>query len=150
MNTPGRFDHKIGLQLTPWQLRRIPFCSGSNLPAIHDNPTFFGRNRARIASMNRVVLTQVCERITAGQVVNRDDFEVLPLLQNAKHEAADTAKSIDANTDSHDETLRLGGKSGDKKDVRLGLIEGRCQGAFPGNSTPGRATAHNLGPPGGA
>ena len=57
----------------------------------------FDTHLAGKAAVDAVVLEKVSQRIDAGEVVDRDDFDALLVEELAEGQTADAAESIDGN-----------------------------------------------------
>ena len=78
-------------------------CDDLDLVAVDDHHAFAGFDGAGEAAMDAVVLQQVRVGVVVGQIVDRDDLDIVAarFVNSPQHQPADTAKSIDGNLNSH-------------------------------------------------
>jgi hypothetical protein len=100
---PGALDDDVDLLLGPGEFGRIAFRQGQNLLAVDDQVRVGGGYRTVEAAVNAVVLQQRSQHLVVSQIVDCDDFEfIFPCGQNSESQSADTAKTIDSDTNWHD------------------------------------------------
>ena len=102
----GGLQGDLAAEGLPRQVGRVLLGGDRDLLAVDDEGLVGGLDRAVELLVDAVVLQQVGQVLGIGQVVDRDDLELLRLLgQDAEDEAADAAEAIDTDADSHRESL---------------------------------------------
>ena len=97
----GRFEDDVDAEVLPGQLGRVAHREHLELVAV-DRDGVFSRFDLRVqVAEHRVVLEQVRQRRRVGEIVHRDEIDVLVAERGAHDVAADAAEAIDANLHSH-------------------------------------------------
>ena len=99
----GRLDDDVGPDLGPGQVAWIAFREDREaLLALDGDLTIAGDDVLAESAEDAVVLEQVREGLRVGQVVHADDLDVGAAgLEGSVEVAADAAKAIDTNANSH-------------------------------------------------
>jgi hypothetical protein len=99
----GRFEHHVGADLAPLELRRVALLREADPLAVDDQRVAVDRDLALEAAVHRVVLQHVRQVVGLEQVVDGDDLDVvLEVLDGgAQHVATDAAEAVDTEFDSH-------------------------------------------------
>src|ERR1041385_8536862 len=95
---PGRFNHDIRIISAPLQLCRIFLGGNGNHLPVDDNGISFRFYIARKATVDGIILEQVCKRMRVGKIVYSDDFNVFALKNHTKRNAADATETVYGNT----------------------------------------------------
>ncbi len=103
----GGFDHHLHPQLAPRQLGRIAFREHLERLAVDHDVAALDLDLMPEPAVDRVVLEQMGERGSVGDIVDRDDFEVLFAQRRAKEHPADPAEAVDPDPDRHSRFLPL-------------------------------------------
>ncbi len=97
----GRFDHDIDPQVFPGQRLGIALGQDLDLLAIHDERTVGQFDLTGKATVDGVVLEKMGKRGGVGDVVDRHDLIVPPLMGRPKDQSSDPTETVDADTDAH-------------------------------------------------
>ncbi len=98
----GGFNHHVGTDFTPLQVGRVALLRQADGFAIHHQVAIFHGHIALEAAMHAVVLEHVGQVVGFEQVVDANHFDVREVLHaRAEHHAANAAKTVDTNLDSH-------------------------------------------------
>ena len=104
----GALKHHVGLAVGPRQVRRVLLRGDGDARPIDDQHLALGLDVALEPTVHAVILQQVCQRFGIGQVVDADDVElVLSRPHRPEHDAADAAKSVDADVACHPNSLLI-------------------------------------------
>ncbi len=120
----GGFDHDINTELRPRQVCRVLFGEDLELITIDGQLFAIDLDRARKFTVNLVVFEQMRECRSVRQIVNSRNVESLDLQCAPKHESADTSKTIDTESNSHEEN-ELVRKPLQKYEIKSGLLRDR-------------------------
>ena len=99
----GGLDDHINTEFFPRELGRIALAQNTNLIAVDTQSAVEDFDLTRIAPVHGVVLEQVGEGGSVGQVVDRDEVEIADavFLRSAQHIAADSTETVDRNSGGH-------------------------------------------------
>ena len=97
----GRLEHDVDAEILPRQLRRILLREHLELIAADLDGVAGGADRHGEVAEHRVVFQQVRERRRVGDVVDRDDVDVVVRQRRAHDVAADSSEPVDADLDGH-------------------------------------------------
>ena len=92
---PGRLEHDVDAKVLPRQLRRILDREHLELFAVDADSLAARLDVGVQVAEYRVVLEQVCERGGVGEIVDRDEVDVLGAQGRAHDVAPDAAESVD-------------------------------------------------------
>src|SRR5271166_2563634 len=98
----GRFDHDLHAEVPPRELRGVALGENLEWLAIDKDGAAFGAHFLGQGAMNRIILQEMRERGSVGDVVDGDDLERVLMMQGSavKH-SADTSESVDTNSNRH-------------------------------------------------
>jgi hypothetical protein len=97
-----RLQDHVHTEVAPGQVARVALLEDLDRLAVHDDLIAGGLHLVGQAAQNAVVLQQVSERRVVGQVIDRDDLDVLATGGDSAPEVAtDTAEAVDAYADAH-------------------------------------------------
>src|ERR1700677_1761317 len=99
--TSGRFEHDLNADGFTWKLGLIFLAENLKDVTVDSNGVGSGRDLIAQVSENGVVLEQVGERLGAGEIVDRDEFNVRIFQRSAQDIASDASKAVDAYFNSH-------------------------------------------------
>ena len=106
----GRLDDNVDVERAPRDLSRVAFFEDAHGLATNGDGLRVGADGVREHTENRVVLEQVRDGLVVHQVVRRNDFDVSARgLHRTVEVAANSAKAVDANTNSHETCCLPGG-----------------------------------------
>ena len=99
----GALQHDVHLQLAPGAIRSVLLGVDDDLMAVHDDGVVGGLNLVivGVVALGGVILQQVRQHLGGGQVVDGDDLVALSAEHLTESQAADAAKTIDSNFNSH-------------------------------------------------
>src|SRR5262249_16241129 len=97
----GGLHDDVGADTGPIELRRILYLENLDGPAVHRNGVIGMRDLERQIAQDRVVFQQVRQRLGVGDVVYRDELDVLIVYRRPDDVPADASESIDPNLDGH-------------------------------------------------
>ena len=110
----GALQHHIYADFAPGQLGSICLGINGNLLTIHQDIVLTGfdgvlvfTNLAHKATLCGVILQQVSQHFGAGQVIDGHNFIALGLEHLTERKAANAAKPIDCNFNSHTDKSSL-------------------------------------------
>ena len=106
----GGLEHDVHAEVLPGELGRILLREHPHGVAVRPRARpLVGRDVAREAAVDRVVLEQVGERLGVGDVVHRDEVELLGAhrLGGPHHVAPDPPEAVDADSNRHRPLRRL-------------------------------------------
>ena len=93
----GRFNDIFGAHFVPFQVCGIFFSSYADRVAVDNQCVFLHFDRAFKLTVHRVVTKHVSHVIHRNQVVDSDDFQIVFGHCGTKHQASDTAETVDTN-----------------------------------------------------
>ncbi|CVM36663.1 Uncharacterised protein [Streptococcus pneumoniae] len=93
----GALDDQVHAELTPRQLRRVGLLEERDVAAVDAEPLLGPLQLARVAAQDGVVLGQPEQVLGVGEVVHRDQLEVLvaAVPEHAHDVASDAAVAVD-------------------------------------------------------
>ena len=96
-------DDDLSTDIAPSESSRILLSRETDLLAVNNEIVAVDRDVVLEDAVNGVILQHVCEVIRLEKIVDTDHFDVLSEVFNrrAENHAADTAKAVNANLDSH-------------------------------------------------
>ena len=109
---PGGLEHQIDAQILPRELGGILLREDLDRVAVHHDGVVLGSTTSpSYAAMDRVVLEKMGQRRGIGDVVHRDEVDVLGahLLSRPHHVAPDPAEAVDPDLDAHSSSLPTNG-----------------------------------------
>jgi hypothetical protein len=95
------FEHDLHTQILPRKLGRILLGQDLELVAVHADAIRGGADIGLQVAENRVVLEQMGECRRIGEVVDRDDVDIVMRHRRAQNVATDSTETVDANLDGH-------------------------------------------------
>ena len=97
------FQRDLDAQIPPGKLGRVADLDDLDLVAVDDHHALAGFDGAGETAVDAVVLQQVRVGVVVGQIVDRDDLDIVAarFVDSPQHQPADTTESIDGNLNSH-------------------------------------------------
>jgi hypothetical protein len=115
----GRFDHDVDAEVRPWEVGGVALRERADLEVSGLDDAVLGGDRAREATVDRVVGEEVGERGSVGDIVDGDDLDVGAGLDGRTHDAAsDAAEAVDSYAGGHDGSFGSAFKSRRSKSAR--------------------------------
>ena len=97
----GRLEHDVDAEVLPRQLRRILDRQHLELVAVDGDSFAAGLDVGVQVAEHRVVLEQMRERGGVGEIVDRDEIDVLGAQRRAHDVAPDAAEPVDPDLHCH-------------------------------------------------
>ena len=97
----GGFDHNLNPQFLPGDLSRIAMFGHHDPLIAHRHGIFFGGDLLVKDAHHRIIFQKISQLLIVKQIVDRDNFHVFAVTDNAKYTSADAAESIYADFYNH-------------------------------------------------
>ena len=112
----GTLENHVHTEFLPGELRCVGFIKDRNRTVADDQRVIRTGDFTPVAelSLARVVFEQVGDHFCIGQIIDRDDLEVILVEHLAEREPADDAETIDRNFQCHAGPPVIFGKNHEK------------------------------------
>ena len=96
-----RFYNVISVDVAPFQISRVLFCSNADSFAVYNQFTVFNFNSTVETTVHCVIFQHISHIFNIDQIVNANDFNIISCLSSAENQTANTTESINTNANNH-------------------------------------------------
>ncbi len=89
------FKYIFSTNFIPFQVCRIFLCSNTDTLSVYNKLAIFNFNFSIESAVNSVVVKHICNIIHFEEVVDSDNFYIIPLKGSPEGQTADPAKTVD-------------------------------------------------------